>query len=130
MLFLACILFPTIIVLADGDMRENAYFWIFGLDSYENTVDDFKDASIEVKVHWEMNACNGGECLLSVDWDCGFAYGDETAVSSCIGDELMSADMGTSLDTKRKRCGRRHMEFVGELYAKKTMCNAKWEKLN
>ena len=129
MLFISCIIFPAIFVLAQEDLREKAYYGIFGLDG-DNTVADYKNSSIDLKVQWQLNACKYGKCLLRVDWQCGFENGNEIAVKSCFESEMMTGNLGTLLDTIRKECGRRHMVFVGELYAKKSHCNGVWGRRN
>ena len=128
-LFIPVIVVPLVVILLHGDVREKLYHSLFGLDA-EDTVGDYKSSSFDKQLYWKMHACNNGACLLLVDWRCGFSNGDEWEVSSCISEELKRADIGTNLDTIRKRCGRRHMEFVGEFHTDKERCSGVWGKVN
>jgi hypothetical protein len=123
---------PLGILVCDGNVRKQAYYDVFGVDDTD-TVGDYKSSARDAKIFWLLNACDNGACLLVVDWKCGFDNGDEDLVHSCISSEIQTSDLGITLDTIRKRCGRAHMKFVGELYAEKSDCEelaGTWGKKN
>jgi hypothetical protein len=102
-----------IIVTATAASAGHEIWDIFGLDE-DNTVGEFRKSSVAKQVHFIMNLCNSGGCLLKVDRVCGWTidhnYSDTyKSVEACFESAVTHEDSFKSLDTVRKQCGRSYM---------------------
>jgi hypothetical protein len=91
-----------------GGVLKQSYQGIFGLDN-DDTVGDYKNAPLENKYYWLNGVCMDGECLLKIDWACGFTNGLIKSVHNCINNEIFRAEHHEVIGKFIKRCGRRHM---------------------
>ena len=94
---------------------------LFGL-TWNDTVADYRSASISKRIYLHEGICEDGECLHKMDWTCGFVtetwrfeHSDfglfSEALEDCFGRLTKVAPPATKLDVLRKVCGRHYMTF-------------------
>lgn len=100
------------------------YLNFFGLDA-ENTVYEFRTASMPDRMHFWVNKCRNGVCLTDKDWACGYEVltVDDDRFDTCFGYELQKAQAWERLGDILLRCGQRLKKFTGT-YGDPERCKA------
>lgn len=121
---LAMLLIPMVVfysILApDGTLAREYYRWA-GID-WNDTVADYRSASVGNAVHLLTTICDNGRCIHKIDWACGFTtgawrfeheeFGDFIeAVDDCFHKLVELSPLSRKLDVLRKICGRHYMTF-------------------
>lgn len=123
------------------NLFKELYYDAFGLGP-KDTVADFRKASPSFQERWLEKMCNGGDCLHSVDWACGFSTSKtlhseidtgwesfDHNVKVCFRSLVRQAPLSDSLGKLRLICGRRYMVFAGDVDASPEGCakaGGKW----